>query len=92
MRRNQHRCKGFWGFSIEAEWTIKQEMEAIKTRRLLGAVSSRNYVGHADRSSGMISEAGVVLTELVELQSVRCVSPLDFALIYARLGKTAGVF
>ena len=52
----------------------------------------RGALGNIYARAGKISEAEAVLTELVELQSVRYVSPLDFALIYAGLGKTADVF
>jgi len=52
----------------------------------------RGALGNIYARAGKISEAEAVLTELVELQKVRYVSPLDFALVYAGLGKTADVF
>jgi len=52
----------------------------------------RGALGNIYARAGRISEAEAVLTELVELQTVRYVSPLDFSLIYAGLGKTAEVF
>jgi TolB-like protein len=52
----------------------------------------RGALGNIYARAGKISEAEAVLTELVELQKVRYVSPLDFALIYTGLGKTADVF
>lgn len=52
----------------------------------------RGALGNMYARAGKISEAEAVLTELLELQNVRYVSPLDFALIYAGLGKTAEVF
>ena len=52
----------------------------------------RGALGNIYARAGKISEAGAVLAELVELQKVRYVSPLDFALVYAGLGKTADVF
>jgi len=52
----------------------------------------RGALGNIYARAGKISEAEAVLAELVDLQSVRYVSPLDFALVYAGLGKTADVF
>jgi TolB-like protein len=52
----------------------------------------RGALGNIYARAGKISEAEAVLTELVELQKLRYVSPLDFALIYTGLGRTADVF
>jgi TolB-like protein/lipopolysaccharide biosynthesis regulator YciM len=52
----------------------------------------RGALGNIYARAGKTSEAEAVLTELVELQNSRYVSPLDFALVYAGLGKTADVF
>jgi len=38
--------------------------------------------------AGRTREAESVLGELIALQSVRYISPLDFALVYAGLGRT----
>jgi len=64
-----------------------------RARTLAGEIMPiRGALGNIYARAGRISEAEAVLTELLEMQNVRYVSPLDFAPIYAGLGKTAEVF
>lgn len=46
------------------------------------------YVGHAYAAAGRNDEAQEVVARLVELSRTRYVSPLEFALVYAGLGRT----
>lgn len=52
----------------------------------------RGALGNIYARAGMIREAETVLRELFELESSRYVSPLDFALVYAGLGRTDDLF
>jgi serine/threonine-protein kinase len=52
----------------------------------------RGALGNMYARAGEVSQAEATLAELVELQKVRYVSPLDFALIHAGLGRAADVF
>ena len=64
-----------------------------KAKTLAGEIMPiRGALGNIYGRAGRISEAEAVLKELFELQGVRYVSPLDFALVYAGLGKTEEVF
>jgi TolB-like protein/Flp pilus assembly protein TadD len=64
-----------------------------KARTLAGEIMPiRGALGNIYGRAGRVAEAEIVLKELFQLQSVRYVSPLDFALAYAGLGKTAEVF
>ena len=71
--------------------------EAIATlhtaRTLAGEIMPiRGALGNIYGRAGRIDEAELVLKELFELQGHRYVSPLDFALVYAGMDKTAEVF
>ena len=64
-----------------------------KARTLAGEIMPiRGALGNIYGRAGRVSEAETVLKELFDLQSVRYVSPVDFALVYAGLGKTEEVF
>ena len=52
----------------------------------------RGALGNIYARAGKIREAEAVLQELFDLEGVRYVSPLDFALVYAGLGKTEEFF
>jgi len=63
-----------------------------KARTLAGEIMPiQGALGNIYGRAGRIDEAESVLKELFELQRVRYVSPLDFALVYAGLGKTVEV-
>jgi TolB-like protein/Flp pilus assembly protein TadD len=49
-------------------------------------------LGHIYAQAGKTREAKAVLQELFELEKVRYISPLDFALVYEGLGRTDEVF
>jgi len=49
-------------------------------------------LGHIYGRAGKTREAEAVLRELFELEKVRYISPLDFALVYNGLGRTDEVF
>src|SRR5262249_54366941 len=64
-----------------------------KARTLAGEIMPiRGALGHIYGRAGKTGEAETVLKELFELQGLRYVSPLDFALVYAGLGKGDEVF
>jgi TolB-like protein len=71
-----------------------EAMAVLRRAKMLAGeiMPIRGALGNIYARAGKISEAEAVLTELVELRNVRYVSPLDFALIYAGLGKTVEVF
>jgi len=52
----------------------------------------RGALGNICARAGRRREAEGLLQELVELDKARYVSPLDFALVYAGLGKTDELF
>jgi len=63
-----------------------------KARTLAGEIMPiQGALGNIYGRAGRVDDAETVLKELFELQGVRYVSPLDFALVYAGLGKTAEV-
>jgi len=71
--------------------------EAIATldtaKTLAGEIMPiRGALGNIYARAGKIREAEAVLQELFDLEGVRYVSPLDFALVYAGLGKTPQFF
>jgi tetratricopeptide (TPR) repeat protein len=71
--------------------------EAIATldtaKTLAGEIMPiRGALGNIYARAGKIREAEAVLQELFDLEGVRYVSPLDFALVYAGLGKTQEFF
>src|SRR5215510_1159306 len=71
--------------------------EAIATldtaKTLAGEIMPiRGALGNIYARAGKIREAEAVLQELFDLAGVRYVSPLDFALVYAGLGKTQEFF
>jgi TolB-like protein len=71
--------------------------EAIATlhraRALAGEIMPiRGALGNVYGRAGKVRDAEAVLQELFELQGARYISPLDFALIYAGLGRTEEVF
>jgi serine/threonine-protein kinase len=71
--------------------------EAIATldtaKTLAGEIMPiRGALGNIYARAGKIREAEAVLQELFDLEGMRYVSPLDFALVYAGLGQTQEFF
>ena len=64
-----------------------------KAKTLAGEIMPiRGALGNIYARAGKIREAEAVLQELFDLEGMRYVSPLDFALVYAGLGKTEEFF
>lgn len=64
-----------------------------KAKTLAGEIMPiRGALGNIYARAGKTSEAEAVLQELFQMEGARYVSPLDFALVYAGLGRTGEVF
>ena len=73
---------------------VDEAIATLERAKLLAGeiMPIRGALGNIYARAGRISDAEGVLQELFGLQSVRYVSPLDFALVYAGLGRTDEFF